>query len=147
MEKKARTAGILSIVSGALGIIGCGLFLLIMLVMVNLVLFNKAYTGYSLFSPNFRLMLNIVYSVSFLYFMLFGVLGVVGGVFAVKRKQWGIALAGAIASMIAFFPCGVAATVLIIRAYNEYLTNYSLEVKSYFKHIISSTFTLKIIFW
>ncbi len=121
MDRKARTAGILSIISGALGILFFGLMLLLMLLMVNLVIFNNSFTGYPPpFPPEMRSVLNLIYSASFIFAMVFALLAIVGGVFAMKRKQWGVALAGAIASLLAFFPCGVAATVLIIQAYNEF---------------------------
>jgi hypothetical protein len=41
-------------------------------------------------------------------------------VFAIKRKYWGVALAGAIASIFTFFPCGIAAVVIISMAKPEF---------------------------
>lgn len=51
---------------------------------------------------------------------LIGVLAIVGGVFALKVKHWGWALAGAIAATIVFFPCGIAAVILVTKAHPDF---------------------------
>jgi hypothetical protein len=52
--------------------------------------------------------------------LVLGGLGLVGGIFAVQRKTWGLAAAGAIASSAIFYPLGIAAVVLVSMAYREF---------------------------
>jgi hypothetical protein len=61
-------------------------------------------------------------SIYFLYFALLSALGIAGGIFALKRRKWGIALAGAIAGVLTFMPCGIAAIILISQAQGEFST-------------------------
>jgi len=48
-----------------------------------------------------------------------GIIALVGGVYAIKRKMWGLALAGAICSLLAF-PLGIPAIILIARSRGEF---------------------------
>ncbi len=52
--------------------------------------------------------------------VILGVLAIVGGVFALKKSHWGLALAGAIASAIAFYPTGVATVIVMAMAEPEF---------------------------
>ena len=51
---------------------------------------------------------------------LLGALGVVGGIFAIKRKNWGLALAGAIGGTMTFFPIGIPAIVFVALGKGEF---------------------------
>jgi hypothetical protein len=42
-----------------------------------------------------------------------GILAIVGGISALQRRRWGLALAGAIAAMLPLFPLGIASVILI----------------------------------
>ena len=44
----------------------------------------------------------------------------IGGIYALKRKMWGWALASSILSILAFLPLGIAATVLVAQSKNEF---------------------------
>ncbi|MFC2069072.1 hypothetical protein ACFLTP_08740 [Chloroflexota bacterium] len=44
----------------------------------------------------------------------------VGGIYAIKRKQRGWALTGSILAIIAFLPLGIVATVLVTQSKNEF---------------------------
>ena len=44
----------------------------------------------------------------------------VGGIFTLQRKRWGLALAGAIVAILPFSLLGMAAIVLIILSKNEF---------------------------
>ena len=48
------------------------------------------------------------------------ILSLIGGVFAIQRKKWGLALAGSIAAIFPTFIFGVAAVVLIALSKNEF---------------------------
>ena len=50
---------------------------------------------------------------------ILGIIGIAGGVCAVKRTRWGLALAGAICSLLAL-PLGIAAIILVILSRGEF---------------------------
>ncbi len=70
----------------------------------------------------------IVYLVIGIFFGLVGVLAIVGGTFAFKRTNWALSLAGAIASSIAFFPCGIVAVILISLSKPEFSSSSTLSI-------------------
>jgi len=45
---------------------------------------------------------------------------IIGGVFALQRMKWGWALAGSIIAIIAMFPLGVASTIFVVMAKDEF---------------------------
>jgi hypothetical protein len=57
-----------------------------------------------------------------------GIVAIVGGVFALKRKRWGLALAGSICAFFSFFfipvflnvPLGIAAIILVVLGKGEF---------------------------
>jgi len=61
-----------------------------------------------------------VFTILAVFYSVIGIvlalLGIIGGAFALKKKHWGVALAGAIAGVITFFPCGIAAVIMISMA-------------------------------
>jgi hypothetical protein len=52
-----------------------------------------------------------------------GMVAVVGGVSALNRRRWGLAVVGSIAAIFAFFPVGIAAVVFTILAEPEFHRN------------------------
>ena len=48
------------------------------------------------------------------------VLPIIGGVLALQRVKWGWALAGSIIAIIAMFPLGVASTIFVVMAKDEF---------------------------
>ncbi len=122
MENKAKIAGILSIVSGAFGIVG-----FFVLVMIALFLgvsggilstdqtLNEALGGVQVIG-----ILQTIYLVYGIICLILGVLGIIGGVFSIRRKAWGLALAGAIAGVFTFLPAGVAAIIFVVMGKGEF---------------------------
>lgn len=51
---------------------------------------------------------------------LLGALAIVGGVYALKRKIWGLALAGSIAAIFGSMPLGIAGLVLTVLSKKEF---------------------------
>jgi hypothetical protein len=64
------------------------------------------------FNSSGAALIGIIYVVMGIFYALISVLGIIGGILAIKKKHWGWALAGAIAGALTFFPCGIAAVVL-----------------------------------
>lgn len=118
--QKATIGGILSIVAGAFGLLG-GLMLLVVTLF-----FSSVFEDPSLFGnitgtdQQFFTLMAVLYGAMGVFCLVTGVLGVVGGIFAIQKKRWGWALAGAIAGCINFMPVGIAAVVLTALAKPEF---------------------------
>ena len=113
MEKtnKPTTVGILNIITGALGIIGAiSMFIGFGVVSGALGIPTGYIPG---FVPGIVLGMAIPS-------LLIAILALVGGIFAVQRKQWGWTLAGSIAAIVVFLPLGIASTVLSAQSKNEF---------------------------
>jgi hypothetical protein len=97
-------AGILSIISGGFGFLGSLILLLFFLVY---------YTASGIASPGYSV--APVGAVIITPVFILSIVAIVGGIFALKRKIWGVALAGAICSFLILlvWPLGVASIVLL----------------------------------
>jgi len=115
---KSTTAGILNIITGALsafGVIG----LVIAITAVN------TQTLLSEFAPAEDLPFAAPLATTILIILLVlsvaeTVLPMVGGVLALQRRKWGWALAGSIIAVLGMFPLGVASTVFVAMAKDEF---------------------------
>lgn len=54
------------------------------------------------------------------YLAVAGIVSVVGGIFALQRKVWGLALAGAIAAVMPFWVFGVTSIVFVVMSKEEF---------------------------
>jgi hypothetical protein len=62
---------------------------------------------------------SIIFGVPMMSIVI-GILAVVGGIFALRRKRWKGALTGAIAAALSLLPLGIAAIVLIASSRDEF---------------------------
>jgi hypothetical protein len=102
-------AGILSIVSGALKLIG-------ILVIIFASFFLAVEPSMSTRIQHPVILLSMVVIV----LAILGVLGVVGGVYMLKRKNFGLSLAGSIAAFLPFNLLGLAAIILLALSKKEF---------------------------
>ena len=110
--KKPTVAGIFLIITGALGILGA----------------IGSFIGYSVVSggwgiPGMGAIPEFVPSIvlaSGIFGLIVAVLALVGGIFAVQRKQWGWALAGSIAAIFSLIILGIPAVILVAISKNEF---------------------------
>lgn len=109
---KPTAAGILNIITGALGILGSFGYLLSLGVLGS-IMSTPGMGGIPGLVPGLILAMGIP---SF----LISVLALVGGIFDLQRKYWGWALAGSIAAIIAFLPLGIASTILTAQSRGEF---------------------------
>ena len=120
--QKAAIGGVLSIVAGAIGIL-IGLFYLAYPLFLGFIFDSleeePAYIAASGTDP-FMLMMWLMFGAVFFFYLLLGALSIAGGVCAIKKKAWGLALAGAIASSMSFYYVGIAAVVLVAMAQPEF---------------------------
>ena len=114
MEKtsKPTTAGILNIIAGVLGVL-LALSYFIGFGVVSTIMGIPGTEDVPGFVPGIILAMAIPT-------LLIAVLALVGGIFAVRRKQWGWSLAGSIAAILAFLPLGIASTVLTAQSKGEF---------------------------
>ena len=115
MEKtwKPTVAGILDIVAGVLGMI------LALLVTLGILVFGAVTGGMSQLREIPLFLLPIILTMATLSFFV-SVLAIVGGVYALQRKVWGLALAGSIAAFFGSSPLGIIAIVLTALSKNEF---------------------------
>jgi hypothetical protein len=99
-------AGILDIVAGSLGII-----LAIALIFVGVLM---------RFVPDMPPYLVPIFTALALPFAIVGILAIVGGIYALRRKIWGLALAGSIAAFFPSWLLGIAAIVLTALSKKEF---------------------------
>lgn len=111
---KTTTAGILAIVAGAVGVVEW----------VAVVVLEINAWGW-LAIGNFLGLGGIVPAVAGVTIAI-RIVAIVGGVFALKRRRWGLALAGCICAIFSSFliflnvPLGVAAIVLVVLGRGEF---------------------------
>jgi hypothetical protein len=123
MQNNARIGGILSIVAGALGGLGSLMGVLFMILIFSIAATDSTYyyDGYRYADGSFTVFM-VIWLVFAVFFILLGALGIVGGIFAIRRKNWGLALAGAIGGTITFFPVGVPAIIFVAMGKGEFET-------------------------
>jgi uncharacterized membrane protein HdeD (DUF308 family) len=101
-------AAILTLVSGV------GRLLLIFVVLIIGLIFAAAPRVSGRVYPVF------IFAFIGLFMLVTGVLAVVGGVYNLKRKNWALSLAGAIASLLPFTLLGLASIILLAMSKNEF---------------------------
>jgi len=128
MSNYARTGGILTIISGAWSIfyvIMYAFYALMPQLMKSVVINTPSAKNQPDFPSEFFLIFTIMGALMGFFSALVGALAITGGVFALKRKHWAVAIAGAIAGALLLFPCGIAGTVLVSLGRPEFLAGSS----------------------
>ena len=114
MEKmtKSMAAGILDIIAGVVGLIGTVL-LFIGFIVTSGACGIPGIAGILSLVPGLILGLAVPLAI-------LGILAIVGGVYALRRKIWGLALAGSTAALLTSWPWGIAAVVFTVTSKNEF---------------------------
>jgi hypothetical protein len=117
MNNNSQIGGILSIISGAIGVLGA----IVLLFFTTLfgAIFTDPYFGISDGTEVLPL-IAAVYGAIGVVLLIFSVVAIIGGVYALKKRLWGMALAGAICGLLSFWPTGIAAIILISIGKNEF---------------------------
>jgi len=111
----AMTAGILDIAAGSLRLL---ISLFVALMLVVFAMFSRG-------DMTYLQQLPIVITASVLttlaiFALITSILAIVGGIYALRRKKWAMALAGAIAAFFCSAPLGIAAIVFTALSKNEF---------------------------
>ena len=112
MEKqtwKSIAAGILAIVAGVFGFRG-----------LSRLVISPIHPRIAGMAPHMFNLIGRFHLPIAIVLGLLGILAILGGIYALKRKVWGLALAGSIAAIFGSFPLGVASLVLILLSKNEF---------------------------
>jgi hypothetical protein len=120
VQNESKIGGILSIISGVIGILSISIYILGIFAFYYMSQ-NSYYYAFPLPEETMKIA-YIFYGATGIIMFLLDILAIIGGVFALKMKNWGWSLAGAISATLTFFPCGVAALILISKsqaAYNQ----------------------------
>ena len=118
MDNKSQLAGIFSIVSGAIGVLGSFGIILFAFLMAY-VFSNPEFFEVPSQAEGITTFIVAFYLAPGILLLLASALAVVGGVYALKKKYWGVALAGTIGALV-FLPLGVAALIFISLGKDEF---------------------------
>ena len=122
MDNNAKIGGILSIISGGIGALG-GLFVMALGIFFSVFFRIMAPTfpkGADAPPQGFFDIFAIIYGIMGFMLVLIAALAIAGGVFSLKKRYWGLALAGGIAASYIFFASGIAALIFIAMARPEF---------------------------
>ncbi|UCE05715.1 MAG: hypothetical protein JSW07_19310 [bacterium] len=111
MEKtwKPMVAGILDIVTGAFALLS------VIGLVIGIVVIESEVVGPGV--PDFVTTILWILAIPFL---IIGVLAIIGGIYSLQRKKWGLALAGTIATIVYWFFVGIPAIVFISQSKDEF---------------------------
>ena len=119
---KPTVAGILNIVAGGSSLLGAiGVIIgIIVFVSVGSAPF-LAYMWRDLgglgVGPNFIIIILVIAAI---FSGVLGIFPLIGGIYALKRKRWGLALAGSIVAIFGSSVMGILATIFIAMAKDEF---------------------------
>ena len=114
---KPTAAGILNIITGALNALGAmGIIIAIIAIgNINIMRFLPPEDA-----PFIAPLVSTILIVILVLSIIEAVFPIIGGVFALQRRKWGWALAGSIIAIFGTFPLGVASTIFVAIAKNEF---------------------------
>lgn len=102
---KPTTAAILSIIAGALQVIGG--------IVVGVI-------GGTIAGLAEIPMVTTIFAAIAIPLIIIGIVAIVGGIYALRRRIWGLALAGAICALIGPWFLGIPAIIFVILGKNEF---------------------------
>ena len=117
---KPILAGILNIVCGALRILGAIMLLIGIMFFIPVIMTGGL--GPVPDMPNWMVpgVLSTVMVIGMVFLLIIGILPIIGGIYALQRKKWGLALAGSIVAILGSSVMGILATILIAMAKDEF---------------------------
>lgn len=118
MENRSQVGGILSIISGAFGFLYAAGIIFMFYFFREMV--GLSSYGSKPFPDEGLTFMTFYFGAIGLFYAILGALAIVGGIFALKKKIWGLALAGAITGAMTFFPCGITAVIFISMGQSEF---------------------------
>ena len=117
---KPMVGGILDIVGGALRILGS------IAVLIGIMFFIPvAVTGGPVPVPEMARWLipgalETILVIATIFLLIVGILPIIGGIYALQRKKWGLALTGSIVAIFGSSIMGILATIFIAMSKDEF---------------------------
>ena len=103
---KPTTAGILNIISGAIGLV-FGILCGVLGISITMI-------------PGIPAEVIGILGGIAIPLIILGIIAIVGGVYALKRSKWGLALAGSICSLFCLWILGILAIIFVAMGRNEF---------------------------
>jgi len=121
MEKtwKPTTAGILSVVAGAFGVIG-GIVVLVLGTVTGGLLGLFGVCGLPELSSIILPALGGIVVALAAFPLALGIVAIIGGIYAMRRQKWGLALAGAICALLVSSVLGIVAIIFVALGKDEF---------------------------
>jgi hypothetical protein len=116
-------SGILSIITGGLSLLAGIAFALGMVFYLT--------PQYGFYPDEMQVPVILAWVIIFVPLLVLSVLAIIGGIFAIKRRLWGLALAGAICALLTMWawPLGMASIILTALSKSEF-DHYTPNVSS-----------------
>ncbi|MFC1903857.1 hypothetical protein ACFLW9_03125 [Chloroflexota bacterium] len=115
---KPVVAGILNIIVGIVNLVG------VFLIVILFVAIGSGLLSLSAFINLIPIWLSGIAQgvliITGILIAIFSALPLIGGIYAVQRKNWGLALAGSIVAILVSTPLGIVSTVLVALAKDEF---------------------------
>ena len=117
---KPITAGILNIVGGALRILGA--IVLFIGIMFFIPVAVSVGAGPVPDMPNLMIpgVISTILVIGLVFLLIVGILPIIGGIYALQRKKWGLALAGSIVAILGSSVMGILATIFVAMSKDEF---------------------------
>jgi hypothetical protein len=122
---KPTTGGILNIISGSchlLAALGVVIALIVIASLGQAVVLDEMWRELGRQGMGFGFLIFIL-AITTIFLVAIGILSLLGGIFALKRKNWGLALAGSIASIFGSSVIGILALVFIAMSRDEFISS------------------------
>jgi hypothetical protein len=120
MNNNSKVGGILSIVAGGIGVLEAAYFLVWVLFMGGVFVGIPELWEDPEAAP-VMLVVGIIFFIAMIFTLALGAVSIVGGIFALKRRRWGWALAGSICACLSFIYCGIPAIIFICLGRDEFV--------------------------
>ncbi|HEY78288.1 MAG TPA: hypothetical protein G4O09_04165 [Dehalococcoidia bacterium] len=114
---KPTVAGVLNIVAGVSSLLGVLGVIVAIIFVGSGPLFWDSFPGLGPLTVGF---LEGVLVITAVFLAVVGILPLLGGIYAVQRRKWGLALAGSIAAIFGSTPLGIAAVILLALSKDEF---------------------------
>jgi len=117
---KPIVAGILSIVGGALRILGAIALLVGIMFFIPVAVTGRPGPVPDMPNWMFPGVLSTILIIGLVFILIVGILAIIGGIYALQRKKWGLALAGSIVSIFGSSVMGILATIFVAMSKDEF---------------------------
>jgi hypothetical protein len=114
---KPVTGGILNIIAGVFSLIG---FIAVIILIIVIGSSPYIWDSFSGMDPIAAGVVQTVLVIVAIVTLITGILPLIGGIYSLQRKHWGLALAGSIAAIVGTTILGILSVIFIAMAKSEF---------------------------